>query len=157
MSYFIKKKKNLFFLAILLFLVLFTVFFLYKEEDLSTIDVRINETNIKAEVAQTKQERIQGLSGRSSIKETDGLLMIFPDEDRHGIWMKDMKFSIDIIWIDGSGKIVHLEENVHPGTYPDVFIPKKSALMVLEVRSGKVKKERWAVGDKVFLENGDYF
>ncbi|HYF13289.1 MAG TPA: DUF192 domain-containing protein [Candidatus Paceibacterota bacterium] len=100
--------------------------------------LRISGTAITFEIADTDEERIRGLSGRPSLRTGHGLLFIFPEEGNHGIWMKDMKFPIDIIWADREGIIVTIARNVSPDTYPQSFYPSKPARYVLELPAGTV-------------------
>lgn len=64
--------------------------------------------------------------------------------------MKDMKFNLDIIWLDEKGKIVKLLKNVSPATYPENFCAN-NARFVLEVNSGTMDKLGIGVGDSIRL------
>ena len=77
----------------------------------------INDETFVVEVAQTEKERIQGLSGRNEMP-NDGMFFIFDKDGRHGIWMKDMQFPIDILWLGSDFAVVDFKENVLPNTYP---------------------------------------
>ena len=108
---------------------------------------------ISVEIADTQEARVQGLSGREFFPEDAGLLFIFEEEAKHGIWMKDMLLDIDIIWLDNSFTIVSIEEDVSPNTYPKVFTPKTPARYVLEVPAGFVQKHGINIGDgAIFFE-----
>lgn len=109
----------------------------------------IGETDIVVKISDTKEKRIQGLSGVLKLSPREGMLFIFDTPGRHGIWMKDMKISIDIIWINTFNEVIHFEESVTPGTYPRIFRPDGDAVLVLEVVSGFVKKENIKAGDVV--------
>lgn len=98
-------------------------------------------------VADTVDSRIKGLSGRDTLPEGEVMLFIFDTPDKHGIWMKDMKFSIDIVWIDQNDQIVSIEENVAPDTYPKVFYPTEKSTLVLEANAGFVKRNNLKVGN----------
>lgn len=102
-----------------------------------------------AEVADTQAERKLGLSGRSGLLPGRGMLFVFPFSGKHGIWMKDMRFPIDIVWIAPNGTIVDIKDEVSPSTYPRVFTPDKNALYVLELPSGAVDKQDIKVGQKL--------
>lgn len=99
----------------------------------------IGTTTIATEVADTNAERSLGLSGRPSLAEGSGLLFVFDVPGTWGFWMKDMQFSIDILFIE-NGTVVTLYEHVSPQTYrqdpPLVFKPKVPATYVLEVPAG---------------------
>lgn len=92
---------------------------------------------VQALVADSNSERVRGLSGRQAFPEGQGMLFVFANNQRHGIWMKDMKFAIDIVWIDQTYKVVTVRSNVHPSTYPEVFRPSRNARYVLELPAGK--------------------
>lgn len=117
---------------------------------------------ISVEIADTAESRARGLSGRDSLAVNTGLLLSFPELGSHGIWMKDMRFPIDVIWIapisdtssSGGGqglRIVDIRENVRPETFPEIFYPARSALYILEVNAGFVEIHSIEVGDTVRL------
>src|SRR4030042_4940512 len=54
-----------------------------------------------AELAVSDQQRAQGLMFREKINEDQAMLFIFEEEDIHSFWMKNMRFAIDILWLDG--------------------------------------------------------
>lgn len=116
--------------------------------------LKIGETTISAEVADTDAERVRGLSGRASLGQNEGLLFVFEKPGFYGIWMKDMNFPIDIVWIDKDKKITHIEKNVSPRTYPKVFYAQKDNLailnlFVLELPVGFLAKNNIQIGDFV--------
>ena len=99
---------------------------------------------LQVEIAQTPEQQRIGLSHRTKLAEGHGMLFIFNTDDTHSIWMKDMHFPIDIIWIDNTMKVIHIEQNIAPDTYPHSFTPPTPARYVLEVPAGYTK-ERVAV------------
>jgi uncharacterized membrane protein (UPF0127 family) len=109
----------------------------------------VGGASIFVSLADTPVERTQGLSEVKKLEEGTGLLFIFDEVDHHGIWMKDMLFAIDIIWLDETKQVVYIEENVKPETYPTVFEPRSPAKYVLEVPAGFVKKEGIKIRDQV--------
>lgn len=111
----------------------------------------IGPTTVQVEVADTDEERTLGLSGRESLVENSGLLFVFETEGYHGIWMKDMNFPIDIAWLDKNKKIIHIEHNVSPETYPKVFNPPTPSLYVLETNAGFFQKFNIGVGNTAQL------
>ncbi len=137
------------------------IFFWYLESrDLSVQEfiypapwMRIGDLSLDVQVAATPKEREQGLSGRDSIG-ADGLLFVFPESGYHAIWMKNMRFPIDIIWIGADLKVVHIEENVSPDTYPRMFRPQSPARYVVETEARYVDTFGVAVGQEVVLPPG---
>lgn len=97
----------------------------------------------KTEKAISGLSRAKGLMFRGSLK--GGLIMIFDNEIKSGIWTFGMRIPIDIVWIDSKNRIVSIKENAKPWRY--MGYPEKPAKMVLELNSGIVKKTRTCVGD----------
>lgn len=111
--------------------------------------VKLSGVAVKVEVVSTTDKLILGLSGREGLAPDSGMLFVFPETAKYPIWMKAMKFSIDIIWIGEDGRVVYLKENATPESFPEVFAPDQPAKYVLEVEKGFVKKNKLKVGDGV--------
>ena len=142
---------------ILLILMIVVLYINYKEPVKDFFASRFKETIyigdlvVQVTIADDTEERRQGLSGVTSLDELEGKLFVFDESDRYGIWMKDMNFPIDIIWISDELKIVHIEENIGPSTFPKVFRPDVPARFVLETNSYFAKTFKVDVGDRVIL------
>jgi uncharacterized membrane protein (UPF0127 family) len=120
--------------------------------------IRIDEVPIRVEIANSHEERVNGLSGRESLEDVSGLFFVFPEPGYHSIWMKDMRFPIDIIWISEDLLVVGIDANVSPDTYPDLFRPPEPAKYVLETNARYANIFGLRVGHAVtlppdFLEN----
>lgn len=92
----------------------------------------VGEIPINVEIADTKQKRVQGLSGRNALDNSNGMLFVFDTADYHEIWMKDMKFPIDIIWIDEELKVISIDSSVQPSSYPRKYRPTRPARYAIE-------------------------
>jgi uncharacterized membrane protein (UPF0127 family) len=75
-----------------------------------TIDGSIH---IDAEIADTNSLRSRGLGDRDGLRAGWGMLFIDPTARVQTFWMKDMRFCLDIIWID-EDHITGAAENVCP-------------------------------------------
>src|SRR5258707_14524712 len=71
---------------------------------------------LQVEVMVKDEDRAMGLMFRPSLALDRGMLFLFEESDFHGIWMKNCKFPIDILWLDADHKVVHLAEKVPPCT-----------------------------------------
>lgn len=113
-----------------------------------TISVRLGETTFAAWVADDDAERIKGLSGVTSLSDTQAMLFDFQRQERWGIWMKDMKLPIDIIWLDRDKTVVYIVEQAPAelGTQK-TYKPPVPARYVLEVRAGAVADYGVRLGD----------
>lgn len=120
----------------------------------STATVIFRGVDVPVEVVSTPEKMELGLSGRPSLVPGQGMLFAFAGEDAYGIWMKDMNFAIDILWIDSAGIVVDMQPRATPESYPLVFKPRKPALYVLEVEAGFVEQHDVRLGDRIsFVEN----
>ena len=108
--------------------------------------VTINQHSIKVEIADDETERVRGLSGRDSLPPDQGMLFIFPQADEHGIWMKDMRFNLDILWLDENRRIIAIVGHLESSSYPKVVKPAIPARYVLEVNAGVTEKYGWSTG-----------
>lgn len=138
-------------IIILITLIVFLFYLDFESEKRGFSELKIGDSVIQVEIADTPDARTRGLSGRGSLVSDTGMFFVFDRDDFYGIWMKDMRFGLDIIWIDSNFKIVHIEEGVIPETYPKVFYPTMPVLYVLEVSQGFVKEHKINIGDDVIL------
>ena len=104
-------------------------------------------------VADTEQEREKGLGDREPIKGDEGMLFVFSSPDLQGIWMKGMRFPLDILWLQKTGTgeftVVDMRENIAPDTYPEVFFPRLKVSYVLELKGGSAGK--YGIGEGSML------
>ncbi|MFA5778185.1 MAG: DUF192 domain-containing protein [Candidatus Paceibacterota bacterium] len=145
-------KKVLSFLIIVIILLLGFFLITRFSENLTSENikyVKIAGQNIKVDLALTKETQQQGLSGRSELKEDEGMLFIFNHEGLYSFWMKDMNFPIDIIWINKNLEVVDMKKNVLPESYPENFVPKENAKYVLEIVAGFGEKNNLKEGDSI--------
>ncbi len=111
--------------------------------------IKVGDVFINVELAVTPHEHAQGLSGRTSLPENQGMLFMFDKPGQYSFWMKDMNFPIDIIWIDENYRIADITKNLSPDTFPQSFQPSKPAQYVLEVTAGFADRNNINIGDAV--------
>jgi len=119
-----------------------------------TQGMQIGGVDVQASVAQTMEDRIQGLSDTPGLLPNEVKLFVFEDEGPQAIWMKDMLYPIDIIWLDRTGVVVHIAEAVAPDTYPQSFASPVPARYVIETVAGFARNHGIAVGDTAVLPEG---
>lgn len=115
----------------------------------SDVTIMTPKGALTAEVADTKSTREQGLSGRVSLKDNEGMLFVFDTPGRYGFWMKDMLFPLDLIWINQNGIVVEIERNATVDSYPKTYINASPANYVLEVNAGVAEQQGIFIGSKV--------
>jgi uncharacterized membrane protein (UPF0127 family) len=109
---------------------------------------------LEAELMISGPDRAKGLMFRDSLPEDRVLLFVFERLAFHGIWMKNCRFAIDILWLDEERRIVHVETGVPPcpGSPCPSYQPMRKGLYVVEMLSGKAEREGLSVGDQLHFE-----
>lgn len=125
------------------------VFFQSLLQSHSTLSLRLPHETISLIVADTPMLRESGLSGVKYMPENTAMLFIFDKPDKYEFWMKEMKFPLDMIWLDKEYKIVHIETDLSPSTYPKTFAPTLPSLYVIEANAGLVTKNNLKIGDNL--------
>lgn len=113
--------------------------------------VQVHGQTLKVEVERSDRAKAKGLSGRRLLVNGRGMLFLFSTPGSYEFWMKDMRFSIDIVWIF-QGKIVDISRNVIPskvGESPARVQPRAPADTVLEVSAGVAAQ--WQLDDAVTI------
>ncbi len=130
---------------------------LSKHMHYKTRTVRINSREYDAIVADTMTKRMIGLMYRKSIKRDECMLFVFPVPSRYGIWMHNMSFSIDVVWLGRTGRVVDLIEEIEPCRALfgcRVYKPRRESLYILEFNSGTIKRDKIKMGNTAQLASG---
>jgi uncharacterized membrane protein (UPF0127 family) len=100
------------------------------------------------ELAVTDEERARGLMYRRSVPESYGMLFDFKRDQEVTMWMRNTYVSLDMIFIQGDGRIRRIAENTE--TESDKIISSGGPVRaVLEVVAGTAKKFGIEAGDRV--------
>lgn len=115
--------------------------------------VQVNGASFNTEVPTNQTEFDKGLGGRPCILSNQAMLFPFKQPGQYAFWMKDMKFPIDIIWISADHKVVAMEVNEQPSTYPDKFVNEKQrpAQYVLETKANRSKELNINLGTVIYF------
>jgi hypothetical protein len=143
--------KNIFIAVFVVALFVTFLFLIPKKHDIAEItSVQIGGQNVKVDLALTALAQEQGLSGRMSLAENQGMLFVFDTPGKYDFWMKDMNFPIDMIWLGEDMHIVYIKKDARPELYPETYGPSASdgnVKYVLEVSDGFADKNNLKVGD----------
>jgi len=100
------------------------------------------------EIAVTNEERARGLMYRKELEEGRGMLFDFAPDQEVSMWMKNTYISLDMIFIQGDGRILRIAESTKP--LSEAIISSNGQVRgVLEVIAGTAKKFGIAPGDRV--------
>ena len=119
------------------------------------VNVTVNDLVLAADISATNEQRTQGLSVKDRLVENEAMLFVFGNEAEHTFWMKDMKFPIDIIWIDSDKTVVHIEHNLQPCSFEvlcPTYKPNDDSMYVLETVGGFAEKYGIVKGTQVEFE-----
>ncbi len=114
------------------------------QQDQTTLQV--GDTTFETETVVSESDQQRGLSGRISLPADKSMLFVYNQEARRCFWMKDMRFAIDIVWLDTKKRVIAVEQNVQPSTYPTSFC-YDNARYVVEFTAGTVERLRLNPGD----------
>lgn len=120
-----------------------------KEGELTFTDsLGILKAKIDLEIADTEYERQLGLMNRKEMKETEGMLFVFPRQDYQSFWMRNTLISLDIMFVNDQKKIVTIHKNTkilsetsYPSSAPSIY--------VVETLAGFADRHNIKVGDKI--------
>ncbi|EGP93970.1 DUF192 domain-containing protein [Nitrosarchaeum koreense] len=108
--------------------------------------IKIDDIALQVQVADTEPRRVRGLMFQDQLPYNQGMIFVFDEVGVYSLWMLNMQFSLDMIWFDQNGNIIHIEKDVPPCKTAletmtcQSFTPDGKALYILEVTSGFVDK-----------------
>jgi hypothetical protein len=104
-----------------------------------TTYLKLGDATFKAWVATSGSDRAKGLIGIDKLNSDQALLMVFPNQDKWVISMKDMTVPIDIVWLNSDKKVVFVVKNTTTSELsPESFTPKSVAKYVVELPAGTI-------------------
>lgn len=118
--------------------------------------ITIEGTKLFVAVANTDESRQQGLSGQPQLADDQGMLFDFKNAERNkpGFWMKEMLFSLDMIWIRDN-TVIDITKNV-PLPVPNaalsslpLYFPSQPIDTVVEVSAGWCERHGVSMGAKL--------
>jgi len=121
-----------------------------KEGELSLFKANTDSllAQIDIEIADTEYETQTGLMYRTGMEDNQGMLFVFKEPAYHSFYMKNTKFSIDIIFIDADMRIASFKERAKPldegGLNSEVPVQ-----YVLEVNAGLAEQWQLEIGDRI--------
>lgn len=108
--------------------------------------IKIDDIPLQVQIADTESRRIRGLMFQDPLPYDQGMIFVFEQPGVYSLWMLNMQFSLDMIWFDAQGNIVHIEKDVPPCKTAletmtcQSIIPDGHAMYILEVTSGFIEK-----------------
>jgi len=104
----------------------------------------------EVEIADTSEARIQGLMFRQELEKDKAMLFVFQEEGVYNFHMRNVNFSLDIVWLNENKEIVFIKINALPEE--EVISPDKEAKYVIEFNTGVIKSLSAGIGDKFIFK-----
>ncbi len=115
-----------------------------------TMETEHGSVRLHVEVADTGPAREQGLMFRRGLPENGGMIFLFGEEQEIGMWMKNTYIPLDMVFIGGDWRIVHIAPSVPP--LSTAFISSvRPCSSVLEIAAGRAKALGLRVGGAASL------
>jgi uncharacterized protein len=92
-----------------------------KNRDLSfhTGTIKIDNDTVKVEVAKSPEERQRWLMFREDpIPMDSAMLLVYGKPDLYALWLINIQYNLDLIWLDENGHVVYAIENAQICTNP---------------------------------------
>jgi uncharacterized protein len=108
-------------------------------------------TTIDVEIAENDHDRQRGLMYRTNMPADHGMIFAFDEKTNHSFWMHNTCIPLDMLYLDGDGLIVGIEENT-PTLSNDTFEVGCESQYVLEVNAGWTRAHGVMAGQRAKLE-----
>jgi len=146
--------KKLIVITAILAIGIFSLWYYTRHPLQTTVTVR--NTTFIVDVAVTAKEKELGLGNRDSLAADHGMLFVYDHKEIFPFWMKNMRFPIDIIWIDDQ-TIVDISRNVPVSDKPvrdlPIYHPSMPIDKVLELPAGTSDRVGIIIGDKITIKS----
>jgi uncharacterized membrane protein (UPF0127 family) len=100
------------------------------------------------EVMRDDSQRARGLMYRRSMPQDRGMLFDFKREEPVSMWMKNTYLSLDMVFIDRAGRVIHVAEDTEPLS-ERIISSGGPAFAVLEVNAGTARRIGLRAGDRL--------
>ncbi len=115
--------------------------------------LHLGSTQVGLEVAHTETEKQIGLMNRDYLAADRGMAFLFNPPGRVGFWMHQVRFPLDLLFLDAENRIVALSESVPPcNRHCPVYYSPDHTPMVVELPGGSAQKFHLSVGQRVGLD-----
>ncbi len=116
-------------------------------DPLITYPLRIKKHEIRVEVANTEQDRRQGLMFRDKLADNSGMIFMYPRAEASAMWMKNTRIALSVAFIDADGRILNIAD-MEPFS-EEAHASSGAATYALEMRRGWFRKQGIRSGDRV--------
>ena len=119
--------------------------------------ILVDDVALEVQIADSEPRRVRGLMFQDQLPPDQGMIFVFNEPGLYSLWMLNMQFSLDMIWFDLDGNVVHIEKNVPPCktaleiTTCQSVVPSDEASYILEVTSGFIDQNNITKDSKLTI------
>lgn len=119
--------------------------------------ILVDDVALEVQIADSEPRRVRGLMFQDQLPSDQGMIFVFNEPGLYSLWMLNMQFSLDMIWFDLDGNVVHIEKNVPPCktaleiTTCQSVVPSDEASYILEVTSGFIDQNNITKDSKLTI------
>ncbi len=113
-----------------------------------TIDSSGRRHVFTVEVALSAAEQSRGLMYRQSLPADHGMIFLYRPSQMVAMWMKNTPIPLDMVFVGGDGRIVHIHERAVPHSLAPIS-SVKPVVAVIEFNGGTAARLGLKPGDRV--------
>ena len=121
----------------------------------ATTTMRVGGRSFVLQVADDDATRERGLSGRRILARDGGMLFAYNQSGQYCYWMEDMRFSLDMLWLNASKQVTYIKSDATPGSYPQQFCPPSPSQYVIELNAGTARAVGVHIGQTINFYSPD--
>ena len=122
-------------------------------ETFKKIKILVDDKSLTVELAESPEQRSQGLMHRKSLGDDEGMLFVFENERVLSFWMKNTFIPLSIGFFDKNKKLKAIKDMAPTKSVLETNLPSYSSEVpvkyALEVNEGWFKKNKIKVGSKL--------
>jgi uncharacterized membrane protein (UPF0127 family) len=142
--------------GVLLVIIVTFIIFILPNMMQPTTYLQLGDGVFRAKLATNETDRTNGLSGVTKLDSDQALLMVFPDQEKWEIGIKNIQIPVDIVWLNSGKKVIYIVKNVLPeDSASDSFSPKLSAKYVVELPAGTVDGKAISTNTTAVFQTND--
>lgn len=120
------------------------------QSKLQTVTLKIGNSSLETEIANTPEQRYMGLSFRKRLNENQAMLFVYSNEQNLVFTMRNTLLPLSIAYLS---KDFIINEIHHMPVGPDQYFPaKQAAQFALEVNQGWFERNNVKVGAQIKME-----
>lgn len=111
-------------------------------------------TRVRCEMMIRPEDMARGMMFRDSLAEDRGMLFFHSEPGRYTYWMYQVRIPLDIVWMDGTHRIVEMSPDTPPCRSQ---VPQEcpsyggtaSSMIVLELAAGSITRHGLRLGQQI--------